>query len=152
MDYDGEESSSQVENQVPCPTEVVSSCHLNLKLNLRQRSSPSPSKGEDSIPEEEEEDEQKHQGEEVVTNKSLEDNASISRSSSTSTFRASPVSSRIQVVAEGTEAPMIVDDIAMSPISLKRNDPAALMVLPENILSLPISPCGPHDDPFLESD
>lgn len=37
-------------------------------------------------------------------------------------------------------------DIPMSPLPLDhREDPTTLMELPENILSLPISPCGPHD-------
>jgi hypothetical protein len=43
-----------------------------------------------------------------------------------------------------------MDDIAMSPIPFDREDredPTTLMELPENLLSLPISPCGPHDDP-----
>lgn len=45
-----------------------------------------------------------------------------------------------------TEA-QAVDDIAMSPISYDREDPMTLMDLPDDILALPISPCGPHDDP-----
>ena len=40
-----------------------------------------------------------------------------------------------------------VDDIAMSPIPFDHEDPATLMELPANILTMPISPCGPHDDP-----
>lgn len=51
-----------------------------------------------------------------------------------------------------------MDDISMwpspspspSPIPFdrgRREDPTTLMELPENLLSLPISPCGPHDDP-----
>lgn len=40
-----------------------------------------------------------------------------------------------------------VDDIAMSPIPFDHEDPATLMELPDNILTMPISPCGPHDDP-----
>lgn len=40
-----------------------------------------------------------------------------------------------------------VDDIAMSPIPYDREDPVTLMDLPYDILTLPISPCGPHDDP-----
>lgn len=44
---------------------------------------------------------------------------------------------------EGDEPP--VDDIAMSPIPFDQEDPKTLMELPENLLSLPISPCGPHD-------
>jgi len=40
-----------------------------------------------------------------------------------------------------------VDDIAMSPIPYDREDPVTLMDLPDDILTLPISPCGPHDDP-----
>jgi hypothetical protein len=40
-----------------------------------------------------------------------------------------------------------VEDIAMSPIPFDHEDPATLMELPENILTMPISPCGPHDDP-----
>lgn len=42
-----------------------------------------------------------------------------------------------------------VDDIAMSPIPFDpgdREDPTSLMELPENLLYLPISPFGPHDD------
>jgi hypothetical protein len=42
------------------------------------------------------------------------------------------------------------DGITMSPIPFDREgreDPITLMELPENLLSLPISPCGPHDDP-----
>jgi len=39
-----------------------------------------------------------------------------------------------------------VDDIAMSPIPYDREDPVTLLDLPEDILTLPISPCGgPHD-------
>lgn len=39
-----------------------------------------------------------------------------------------------------------VDDIAMSPIPYDREDPVTLLDLPEDILALPISPCGgPHD-------
>jgi hypothetical protein len=38
-----------------------------------------------------------------------------------------------------------VDDIQMSPIPLDREDPTSLMELPENIMILPISPCGPKD-------
>jgi hypothetical protein len=44
---------------------------------------------------------------------------------------------------EGDEPP--VDDIAMSPIPFDQEDPTTLMELPENLLSLPISPCGPND-------
>lgn len=46
-----------------------------------------------------------------------------------------------------------VDNIAMSPIPFDREDredPTSLMELPENLLFLPISPCGPHDDPTSE--
>jgi len=40
-----------------------------------------------------------------------------------------------------------VDDIAMSPLPYDREDPVTLLDLPDDILTLPISPCGPHDDP-----
>ncbi|KAG7367074.1 hypothetical protein IV203_029744 [Nitzschia inconspicua] len=40
-----------------------------------------------------------------------------------------------------------VEDIAMSPLAYDREDPITLMDLPDNLLSLPISPCGPNDDP-----
>lgn len=45
-----------------------------------------------------------------------------------------------------TEAPA-VDDIQISPIPFQQGgeDPTTLMELPENILCLPISPCGPND-------
>jgi hypothetical protein len=47
---------------------------------------------------------------------------------------------------DGTEGDEpLVDDIAMSPIPFDHEDPKTLMELPENLLSLPISPCGPHD-------
>jgi hypothetical protein len=39
-----------------------------------------------------------------------------------------------------------MDDISMSPIPFDHEDPTTLMELPENILKIPISPCGPHDD------
>jgi hypothetical protein len=42
-----------------------------------------------------------------------------------------------------------VEDIQMSPIAYDREDPISLMDLPENLLSLPISPCGPNDDPVV---
>jgi hypothetical protein len=42
-----------------------------------------------------------------------------------------------------------VDDIPMSPIAYDREDPISLMDLPDNLLSLPISPCGPNDDPTV---
>jgi hypothetical protein len=42
-----------------------------------------------------------------------------------------------------------VEDIQMSPIAYDREDPISLMDLPENLLSLPISPCGPNDDPVM---
>lgn len=48
-----------------------------------------------------------------------------------------------------SEEAQAVDDIAMSPISYDREDPITLMDLPDDILALPISPCGPHDDPAL---
>lgn len=50
---------------------------------------------------------------------------------------------------DGTESDPAVDDIAMSPIPFDREDPATLMELPEDIMTLPISPCGPNDDPAL---
>lgn len=50
---------------------------------------------------------------------------------------------------EDSESAQAVDDIAMSPISYDREDPMTLMDLPDDILALPISPCGPHDDPAL---
>jgi len=57
-----------------------------------------------------------------------------------------------QGVDEGddqSEETQAVDDIAMSPIPYDREDPVTLMDLPDDILALPISPCGPHDDPAL---
>lgn len=50
--------------------------------------------------------------------------------------------------SESDEA-QAVDDIDMSPICYDREDPVTLMDLPDDILALPISPCGPHDDPAL---
>lgn len=62
--------------------------------------------------------------------------------------RSSPVTQRIETVVEGTDAPDQVEDIAMSPIPLDREDPATLMQVPEDILTLPLSACGPNDDPL----
>jgi hypothetical protein len=36
-----------------------------------------------------------------------------------------------------------MEDIQMSPIPFDREDPVSLM----DLLSLPISPCGPNDEP-----
>ena len=40
-----------------------------------------------------------------------------------------------------------VDDIPMSPIPYDREDPMTLMELPDDLLNLPLSSCGPHDNP-----
>lgn len=48
--------------------------------------------------------------------------------------------------SEGAQA---VDDIAMSPIPYDREDPMTLLDLPDDLLALPISACGPHDDPAM---
>lgn len=51
-----------------------------------------------------------------------------------------------------SEEAQAVDEIAMSPIPYDREDPVTLLDLPDDILALPISPCGgPHDgdDPAL---
>lgn len=42
-----------------------------------------------------------------------------------------------------------VDDIAMSPIPFELEDPSTIMELPENLLTMPISPCGPDDEPVI---
>jgi hypothetical protein len=47
---------------------------------------------------------------------------------------------------DGTEDNSDMDDIAMSPIPFDREDPVTLMELPEDIMTIPISPCGPNDD------
>ena len=41
-----------------------------------------------------------------------------------------------------------VADIPMSPLPFEQEDPVSLMDLPANLLCLPISPCGPNDDPL----
>lgn len=60
---------------------------------------------------------------------------------------------KVDGVVEGdddqSDEAQAVDDIAMSPIPYDREDPVTLMDLPDDILALPISPCGPHDDPVL---
>jgi hypothetical protein len=38
------------------------------------------------------------------------------------------------------------DDYSFSPLPFEREDPTTLMDLPDDILHLPISSCGPHDD------
>eukprot|EP00980_Cylindrotheca_fusiformis_P021481 scaffold8353_cov138-Cylindrotheca_fusiformis.AAC.12 len=49
---------------------------------------------------------------------------------------------------QGAEENTPVEDIVMSPIPFDREDPTTLMELPENILTLPISACGPNDEPL----
>lgn len=48
-----------------------------------------------------------------------------------------------------SEEAQAVDDISMSPIAYDREDPVTLMDLPDDILALPISALGPHDDSAL---
>jgi hypothetical protein len=43
-----------------------------------------------------------------------------------------------------------VDDISMSPLPYDREDPVTLLDLPDDIMNLPISSCGPHDDRALD--
>ena len=51
---------------------------------------------------------------------------------------------------DNSEEAQAVDDISMSPIAYDdREDPVTLMDLPDDILALPISALGPHDDPAL---
>ena len=38
------------------------------------------------------------------------------------------------------------DDYSLSPLPFEREDPSTLMELPDDILHMPISSCGPHDD------
>ena len=38
------------------------------------------------------------------------------------------------------------DDYSLSPLPFEREDPTTLMELPDDILHMPISSCGPHDD------
>ena len=134
LEHDADDCTHE-ENRVPYPSIVNSSPQLTLKLNPAKASS-SP-RGVDSA--------SREQRDEVV--EGLEDERVGKRPLSTtaSNPRASPLSARIDVVAQGTEAPARIEDIAMSPISMDRDDPGSLMELPENLLTLPISPCGPHD-------
>lgn len=60
---------------------------------------------------------------------------------------ASPTSDQNDVASTADTASQL-EDIAMSPLPFDREDPSTLMALPGNILSLPISPCGPNDDPM----
>jgi hypothetical protein len=137
MEYDRNEESTQ-ENIVPHPSVAVLSSRSTTKLIPRKISSQSQS----GDPIKEEEDEYDH-----VLDRS-DDTPEIARSSPASITRASPVSARINIVVAGTDASAKVDEIAMSPIPMEREDPTTLMELPDNLLTLPISPCGPHDDPW----
>lgn len=55
----------------------------------------------------------------------------------------------VKLEDDQSEEAQAVDDIAMSPIPYDREDPMSLMDLPDDLLALPISACGPHDDPSL---
>ena len=46
------------------------------------------------------------------------------------------------------EAQHAVADIPMSPLPYDQEDPGSLMDLPANLLCMPISACGPNDDPL----
>jgi len=70
------------------------------------------------------------------------------RSSPSLTVRSSPLLARINIVPTDCNYTEHVEDIEMSPISqADHEDPSTLMHLPDNLMTLPISPCGPHDDP-----
>lgn len=132
MDEDRLESTE--ESRVPYPSLAESSSQISLKLNPRKISSASHA-----------DDGKDEEGDENLVDRSTPVTA---RSSPVSIARASPVSARISIVVAGTEASAKVDEIAMSPIPFDREDPTTLMELPDNILTLPISPCGPNDDPW----
>jgi hypothetical protein len=38
------------------------------------------------------------------------------------------------------------DDYSLSPLPYEQEDPSSLMELPDDILHMPISACGPHDE------
>lgn len=134
LEHDADDRSHE-ENRVPYPSIVNSSSHLTLKLNPTKASS-SPRCVESA---------NREQGEEDVKGFDEERMRQRSHFESATNPSASPLSARIDVVAHGTEAPTRIEDIAMSPISMDRDDPGSLMELPDNLLTLPISPCGPHD-------
>jgi len=137
----GEEKKTEhdQEDSVPYRSVAGSSSPSRLKLRVRESSPPA----EDTIKEEEENE---------VLDKSDDTPATCQSSSSlVSVYRSSPMSARISVVAAGTEASAKVEDIAMSPIPRDREDPSTLMELPEDIMTLPISPCGPNDDPLASA-
>jgi hypothetical protein len=70
------------------------------------------------------------------------------RSSPALTIRSSPLLARISIVATDGDYAEHAEDIEMSPISQAyHEDPSTLMELPDNLMTLPISPCGPHDYP-----
>mmetsp|Transcript_6731 Transcript_6731/g.16431 ORF Transcript_6731/g.16431 Transcript_6731/m.16431 type:complete len:455 (+) Transcript_6731:328-1692(+) len=64
-------------------------------------------------------------------------------------FEENKMNESLKQEDDQSEEAQAVDDIAMSPISYDREDPMTLMDLPDNILDLPISALGPHDDPAL---
>ena len=51
---------------------------------------------------------------------------------------------------DSSEEGQPVDDISMSPLPYDREDPVTLLDLPDDIMNLPISSCGPHDDCALD--
>lgn len=134
LEHDADNCSHE-ENRVPYPSVVNSSPQLPLKLSPVKVSS-SPSYGDSA---------HREQGEGSVKGIDEEHKGQRTQGVTGTHPRASPLSARIDVVAQGTEAPTRIEDIAMSPISMDREDPGSLMELPENLLTLPISPCGPHD-------
>lgn len=134
LEHEGDDRSHE-ENRVPYPSIVNSSSQLTLKLSpANESSSPCCNDSDD-----------KEQGEDGFKGLDEERMGYRPHSQTATNLRASPLSARIDFVAQGTEAPARIEDIAMSPISMDRDDPGSLMELPDNLLTLPISPCGPHD-------
>ena len=81
----------------------------------------------------------------------MEDDSEDEELKEIKTPRSSPISKRIETVVGDTDAPEQVEDIAMSPIPLDREDPETLMQVPEDILTLPLSACDANEDPLAGS-
>lgn len=134
LEHDADDCSHE-ENRVPYPSIVNSAAQPTLKLSpAKTSSSPRCVDGAN-----------REQGDQVVRALDEERMQQHTHCQTASNPRASPLSARIDVLAQSTDAPTRIEDIAMSPISMDREDPGSLMELPDNLLTLPISPCGPHD-------
>ena len=123
-------------NESPCESITISSSQCTIRFNPCKISSPS--QYPDDLTEEEEAEGMVNVIEETA------DTSGTTRSSPASVSSSCSFPNSVTVTVKETVGHSKGDEIAMSPM-MEVENPTSLMELPDNILQLPISPCGPHD-------